>query len=45
MEIPRGTSSEDIKTRKKIIGDFYAGWNAAHPDKKSGTNLLAPTFT
>ena len=34
MEIPRGTSSEDIKTRKKIIGDFYAGWNAAHPDKK-----------
>ena len=34
MEIPVGKSKEDIKTRKKIIGDFYAKWNAQHPDKK-----------
>ena len=32
--VPRGNSREDIKTRKIIIGDFYASWNAAHPDKK-----------
>ena len=32
--IPQGNTSEDIKTRKKIIGVFYAQWIAAHPDKK-----------
>ena len=32
--IPRGTDREDIKARRKIIADFYAKWNAAHPDKK-----------
>ena len=34
MEIPRGTTPEEFKIRKKIISDFYAQWNAAHPDKK-----------
>ena len=34
MEIPKGNSREDIKARKKIIKDFYAKWNAEHPDKK-----------
>ena len=34
METPRGNSPEDIRIRKKIIGDFYADWNAHHPDKK-----------
>lgn len=34
MEIPRGTSPEDLKARKQIIADFYAQWNAKHPDKK-----------
>ena len=34
IEIPRGDTREDIKARKKIIGDFYARWNAKHPDKK-----------
>ena len=32
--IPKGNALEDIKTRKKIIGDFFAKWNATHPDKK-----------
>ena len=34
IEIPRGDSREDIKARKKIIGDFYARWIAEHPDKE-----------
>lgn len=34
MEIPRGNSREDIKTRRQIIKDFYANWIARHPDKK-----------
>ena len=34
METPRGNSPEDIRIRKKIIGDFYADWNADHPDKR-----------
>ena len=34
MEIPRGNSREDIKTRRQIIKDFYANWIALHPDKK-----------
>ena len=34
MEIPRGTSREDIKARRQIIKDFYAAWCAEHPDKK-----------
>ena len=34
MEIPKGSSPEDLKVRKRIIADFYAQWNAEHPDKK-----------
>ena len=34
MEIPKGTSPEDLKARKKIIADYYANWCAEHPDKK-----------
>ena len=34
MEIPRGASPEDLKARKKIITDYYAQWNAEHPDKR-----------
>ena len=34
IEIPRGDTKEDIKTRKQIIGDFYATWNAEHPEKR-----------
>lgn len=34
MEIPRGNGREDIKARRQIIKDFYAGWIAKHPDKK-----------
>ena len=33
-EIPKGSTREDIKARKIIIGDFYASWIEAHPDKK-----------
>ena len=33
-EIPKGSTREDIKARKKIIGDYYASWIEAHPDKK-----------
>ncbi|MBQ3382054.1 MAG: hypothetical protein IJG54_01810 [Bacteroidales bacterium] len=40
MEIPEGTSREDIKARKKIIKDFYAKWIAEHPDKKVWNNSL-----
>ena len=32
--VPKGTTPEDIRVRKQIIGDFYAKWNAEHPDKK-----------
>ena len=32
--IPQGNTPEDAKARKQIIGDFYAKWNAEHPDKK-----------
>lgn len=34
MEIPKGTSPDDLKARKKIIADFYAKWVVDHPDKK-----------
>ena len=32
--VPKGSTPEDIRVRKQIIGDFYAKWNAEHPDKK-----------
>ena len=32
--IPKGSTPDDIKARKQIIGDFYAKWNAEHADKK-----------
>jgi len=34
IEIPTGTTLEEIKARKKIIRDFYAIWNAANPTKQ-----------
>ena len=34
MVIPAGNSREEIKLRDKAIKDFYASWNAEHPDKK-----------
>ena len=34
MEIPIGFDRNDIKTRKQIIKDFYAKWNASNPEKK-----------
>ena len=34
VDIPKGNSKEDCKVRKQIIGDFYATWDAEHPDKK-----------
>ena len=34
IEIPTGTTLEDVKARKKIIRDFYAIWNAANPTKQ-----------
>jgi hypothetical protein len=34
IEIPTGTTLEDIKVRKQIIRDFYATWNAANPTKQ-----------
>jgi len=33
-EIPKGTTAEEVKVRKKIIRDFYAAWNAANPTKQ-----------
>ena len=32
--IPKGNSLDEIKTRKKIIKDFYAVWNAENPTKQ-----------
>ena len=40
MEIPKGNSREDNKARKKIIKDYYANWNANHPDKKVWNKAL-----
>ncbi|MBQ9410738.1 MAG: hypothetical protein IJU21_03930 [Bacteroidales bacterium] len=34
IDIPKGDSPEDIRARKKIIGDFYAKWNSEHPDNR-----------
>ena len=34
IDIPQGDTCDDIKKRKQIIKNFYALWNAAHPDKK-----------
>ena len=34
VNIPSGNSREEIVTRDKAIKDFYASWNAEHPDKK-----------
>ena len=34
IEIPTGTTLEEIRARKKIIRDFYAVWNAANPTKQ-----------
>ena len=34
IHIPKGSNPEDIKARKKLIGDFYARWCAEHPDKQ-----------
>jgi len=34
IEIPQGTTLEEVKVRKKIIRDFYATWNAANPTKQ-----------
>ena len=33
-DIPIGRTKEEIKTREKIIKDFYAKWITEHPEKK-----------
>ena len=33
-DIPIGRTKEEIKTREKIIKDFYAMWIIEHPEKK-----------
>ena len=40
MDIPKGTSREDAKARKQIIGEFYSRWIAEHPDKKVWNDSL-----
>ena len=34
MNIPQGTSREEVKLRDQMIKDFYAGWIAENPEKK-----------
>ena len=34
IEIPKGTSKEDILIRKQIIFEFYQSWKLEHPDLK-----------
>ena len=38
--IPQGSTPEDNKARKKIIGDFYASWIEENPDKVVWNNSL-----
>jgi hypothetical protein len=33
-DIAKGRTKEEIKSREKLIKDFYAQWIAEHPDKK-----------
>ena len=33
-DIPIGRTKEEIKTREKIIKDFYTKWISEHPEKK-----------
>ncbi|MDR3340627.1 MAG: hypothetical protein LBT25_11175 [Candidatus Symbiothrix sp.] len=33
IELPQGTTREEMNIRKKFIKDFYAIWNATHPTK------------
>ena len=40
IEIPRGNSREEIKTRRQIIKDFYAKWIANHPEKRVWNSSL-----
>jgi hypothetical protein len=40
IEIPKGQTREEVKIRKKFIIDFYAKWNAEHPDKQIYNNDL-----
>ena len=40
IHIPKGSSPEDIKARKQLIGDFYAKWCAEHPDKQIWNSSL-----
>lgn len=42
IEIPAGNSRDEIKLRDKAIKDFYASWNAEHPDKKKWNRRKAP---
>ena len=34
IHIPKGSSAEDVKARKKLIGDFYSKWCAENPAKR-----------
>ena len=34
LNIPSGNSREEVMIRDKAIKDFYASWNAEHPEKK-----------
>lgn len=33
-DIPKGRTKEEIKTRERLIREFYAQWISEHPDKK-----------
>ncbi len=41
--IPQGTSLEDIKTREKIIRDFYREWKERNPSQRK-YNLFLKEF-
>ena len=40
MKIPQGNSREEVKQRDQIIKDFYAGWIAENPEKKTWNDDL-----
>lgn len=33
-DIPKGRTKEEIKTRERLIREFYTQWISEHPDKK-----------
>ena len=40
IEIPKGTTKEEIAARKQAIFDFYQKWKQEHPEMRMYNNSL-----